>query len=62
MKPGKAWDSWFVRHGCTLREGKRYLMYYTGFNGEVRQIGLAVSEDGLTWKKIGEAIRVGKKR
>jgi len=37
-------------------------MYYTGFNGEVRQIGLAVSEDGLTWKKIGEAIRVGKKR
>ena len=35
-------------------------MYYTGFNGEVRQIGLAVSEDGLTWKKIGEAIRVGK--
>ena len=51
VKPGKTWDSWFVRHGCTLREGKRYLMYYTGFNGEVRQIGLAVSEDGVVFSK-----------
>jgi len=54
LKPDKTWDSWFVRHGCTIREEKEYLMYYTGFNGEVRQIGLAVSKDGVVFSKYEE--------
>ena len=59
--PGE-WDEKSVHHPVVIKEDK-YYMYYSGCKpGEmhnVRHIGLAVSEDGLTWDKKGIVIEAG---
>lgn len=50
--PG-AWDGEQVRAPYVLRDGYTYKMYYVGSKGYNTGIGLALSEDGVTWTKDG---------
>lgn len=45
------WDSVLVNSEVVTFNGNQYKMWYTGFNGSVGKIGLALSEDGKTWSK-----------
>ncbi len=57
LRTGPGWDG-IVAAPCQVIENlpgstKRFTMYYTGFDGAVYRIGIAYSDDGLTWKKRG---------
>lgn len=50
------WERGHVAAGAVLFDatapaGKKYRMWYQGFDGNAVQIGLAESEDGIDWKK-----------
>ncbi len=46
------WESHKVTACHVMRDGRRYLMFYIGFQNEnLAQIGLARSEDGLHWER-----------
>jgi predicted GH43/DUF377 family glycosyl hydrolase len=49
-KPGE-FDSEHVTYGRILLHQDRYWMWYSGYNGQVWQIGLATSPDGIHWTK-----------
>lgn len=51
---GEAWDAKIRERGWVVRDGARWLLYYTGYNAaksDLKQLGLAVSDDGLHWKR-----------
>ncbi|MGQ0634954.1 MAG: glycosylase [Planctomycetaceae bacterium] len=51
--PGQ-WDAKIRERGWILREGDRWRMWYTGYDGTAsgtRSVGLATSRDGLTWTR-----------
>ncbi|MBI4497800.1 MAG: methyltransferase domain-containing protein [Chloroflexi bacterium] len=48
--PG-AWDGVSVHDPRVVYDGTSYRMWYSGFDGERWQIGLARSEDGVTWTR-----------
>ena len=52
-RPPGAWDEFAVNAPNVIKTADGYLMYYTGAQQRAvsRQIGLARSEDGLTWTK-----------
>lgn len=55
-RPG-AWDARIRERGWILREGDRWRMWYTGYDGTktgLRMLGLAESADGLAWKRVGD--------
>ncbi len=58
------WDDEFVAHGYVFSEENKYYMYYSGCPGNIwrEEIGLAISEDLITWQRYGNnpIIRVGK--
>jgi len=60
LTPGKygSWDGEAVEIGAVLKENDYYKMYYTGSNSSDGNwhIGLAISQDGINWNKLQEAI------
>lgn len=56
--PAGAWDSAKLATGSVIRHGGRYWMAYTGHRqGEhpvVQRVGMAVSDDLTTWRKLPE--------
>ena len=53
--PGE-WDSSDVLNPSVIRQGEAYYNLYSGFDGKTWHTGLAVSADGLTWRKEGKLI------
>jgi predicted GH43/DUF377 family glycosyl hydrolase len=49
-KPG-AWDATGEHAPFVMKAGKFYKMWYEGSDGNVRQLGLALSRDGVHWWK-----------
>lgn len=52
-----AWDNLALWTGCVIEKDKQYFMFYTGRNKNadkkwIQKIGLAVSDDLISWKKI----------
>lgn len=51
---GDAWDAKIRERGWIVREGDQWRLYYTGYNAaksDMKQLGLAVSDDGLRWRR-----------
>ena len=49
------WDAKIRERGWIMRDGDKYLMWYTGYNGARagwKALGLATSSDGLTWTRF----------
>jgi len=49
-EPG-AWDAAGVSSPAVLHDGRRYQMWYTGYDGGQSRIGYATSTDGANWVK-----------
>jgi predicted GH43/DUF377 family glycosyl hydrolase len=47
------WDSVDVLNPSVIRQGDAYYNLYSGFDGKVWRTGLAVSADGVVWRKEG---------
>lgn len=45
------WDSVDLLNPSVIKKGNTYYNYYSGYNGEVWQTGLATSNDGTHWTK-----------
>jgi beta-1,2-mannobiose phosphorylase / 1,2-beta-oligomannan phosphorylase len=48
------WDAKIRERGWILREGNRWRMWYTGYDGErssPKHLGLATSRDGIRWER-----------
>ncbi len=45
------WDGVSVHDPRVIRDGQRFLMWYSGFDGRQWRVGLATSEDGRQWTK-----------
>jgi len=57
---GEAWDCAMVSRLSVLYDGKKYHMWYTGYDGEHLRIGYATSLDGINWtKEAGPVLDVG---
>jgi predicted GH43/DUF377 family glycosyl hydrolase len=59
LLPGEedAWDSFKLGSPSVVRVDGQYLMFFEGVaEGDVRQIGRATSEDGVTWEKDAEPV------
>jgi hypothetical protein len=59
LLPGSAgdWDEHHVSTPRVVRADDRYYMYYSGYDGRgvrTSMIGLAMSEDGITWTKYDD--------
>ncbi|HVJ83071.1 MAG TPA: glycosylase, partial [Planctomycetia bacterium] len=51
------WDAAIRERGWILKEGDRYLLWYTGYDGAKtsrKRLGLATSPDGRVWTRSGE--------
>ncbi|NUM75140.1 discoidin domain-containing protein [candidate division KSB1 bacterium] len=53
LRPGEvgAWDGFHVRSSAVVFTNGLYRLYYIGSGNSGVQIGLATSEDGITWQK-----------
>ena len=57
---GDHWDAKIRERGWIVRVGDEWRLYYTGYNTsknaktDLRRLGLAVSKDGLSWKRVGD--------
>lgn len=52
---GDAWDAKIRERGWVVREGAQWRLYYTGYNAsksDLKQLGMAVSDDGVHWKRV----------
>lgn len=51
---GDAWDAKIRERGWIVRDGNQWRLYYTGYNvakTDLRRLGMAVSDDGIHWKR-----------
>ncbi|MFA6468249.1 MAG: FlgD immunoglobulin-like domain containing protein [Bacteroidota bacterium] len=46
-----SWDSLLVAAGPVIKKDTLYHMFYTGYDGIMLRIGLAISSDGINWIK-----------
>lgn len=57
--PGPAWDDYTTWTGSVLHHDGQWWMFYTGTShrerGKVQRVGLATSEDLLTWQRYGRS-------
>jgi predicted GH43/DUF377 family glycosyl hydrolase len=54
-----AFDDVYIHSPSALvRDGKTWL-YYTGYNGSAYRVGLAVSDDGVHFTKLGVVLPLG---
>ena len=49
--PAGAWDSMVAKLPAVTKHDGKYYMFYSGRDGKTKQIGLAMSEDGVHWTK-----------
>jgi len=54
--PGPDWDKNYVRPSRPFQINDLWYMLYWGYNGKYRSIGLATSNDLITWTKWGKLI------
>jgi len=53
LKPELPWERKCIEAATIWqRDGRLYMFYAGGYNNEPQQIGCAVSDDGLSWKRI----------
>lgn len=52
LKPGKGWDKVQTAYPFVLKDKNGYRMYYSGYDGKKMGIGIAVSKDGIKWKRL----------
>jgi predicted GH43/DUF377 family glycosyl hydrolase len=50
------WDSVDVLNPSVIRQGEAYYNLYSGFDGKTWHTGLAVSVDGIAWRKEGKLL------
>ena len=50
------WDSVDVLNPSVVRQGDAFYNFYSGFDGRTWHTGLAVSTDGITWRKEGKIL------
>jgi beta-fructofuranosidase len=57
--PRGGWDDYTTWTGSVLRHGDQWWMFYSGTshreNGKVQRVGLATSDDLVTWRRYGTA-------
>jgi predicted GH43/DUF377 family glycosyl hydrolase len=53
--PGE-WDAVDVLNPSVVRQGDAYYNYFSGFDGKTWHTGLAVSADGVNWRKEGRIL------
>ena len=53
LKPEYAWEGNCVEGASIYKKGKKLYMFYAGnYNNAPQQIGVAVSKDGVKWKRL----------
>lgn len=50
------WDAGDVLNPSVVRRGELYYNFYSGFDGKTWHTGLAVSPDGVSWRKEGRVL------
>ena len=50
------WDAVDVLNPAVIRQGEAYYNLYSGFDGRTWHTGLAVSADGIVWRKEGKLL------
>lgn len=58
LTPGATgeWDSVDVLNPSVVRLGREYFNFYSGFDGTRWHTGIATSQDGLGWRKLGRIL------
>jgi predicted GH43/DUF377 family glycosyl hydrolase len=60
---GEGWDSKSIHHPCCIRHNDKYYLYYSATDeetGNVKNIGLATSHNGINWiKRESPVLTVG---
>ncbi len=55
LRPELSWERQCIEAPSVCRRGDRLYMFYAGgYNNEPQQIGVAVSDDGLNWKRLSD--------
>ncbi|MFO8153919.1 hypothetical protein, partial [Thioalkalivibrio sp.] len=55
LEPVLDWEKNCIEAATICRRGDRLFMFYAGaYNNEPQQVGVAVSEDGLRWKRLSD--------
>ena len=55
IKPELPWETNCIEAPSVLKRNGRFLMFYAGgYNNDPQQIGVAVSEDGISWERLSE--------
>lgn len=56
LKPELPWEKRCIEAATVCEHGGRLYMFYAGaYNNEPQQIGCAVSEDGIAWKRLSDS-------
>lgn len=50
------WDAIDVLNPSVIKQGEAYYNFYSGFDGKTWHTGLAVSTDGVSWRKEGQLL------
>jgi predicted GH43/DUF377 family glycosyl hydrolase len=51
------WDAGDVLNPSVIRQGDAYYNFFSGYDGKAWHTGLAVSADGVNWRKEGQILR-----
>jgi len=55
LRPEQPWEKKCIEAPSVIRRDDRLYMFYAGgYNNEPQQIGVAVSEDGMTWTRVSK--------
>ena len=55
LKPELAWEKTCIEAAAVWKHKGRFFMFYAGaYNNQPQQIGCAVSDDGVSWKRISD--------
>ena len=55
LKPELPWEKTCIEAAaCFKRDGKLWMFYAGAYNNKPQQVGLAVSEDGIAWKRLSD--------
>jgi hypothetical protein len=55
LRPELAWERDCIEAPAVCRRAGRWVMFYAGaWNNEPQQIGVALSDDGIAWRRLGD--------
>lgn len=55
LSPRLPWEGKCIEGASVIQKGKRLYMFYAGaYNNAPQQIGVAVSQDGITWERLSD--------